>query len=242
MIKFLDQIVAYLTGNELLLILFVASLIYLLLAEKRIRMRIVLPLLGINLLTFNPFFFNKIYFWLLCTYLIITITIIYLLRRINNEIIEHIIFVVLIILIILLGHDLYRDNDMVSSINGEKLPYGVKEVCDIMLSLEKEPRSINDRELAKYIRAYSADIKQLSGVDDNGELVFNSDEIKKVYDAYEEDDMYSVLNYATRKNYNFVVVGYDKKIDSAVLQMMGFEELYSLENAYRLYYYVGVKR
>ena len=63
-----------------------------------------------------------------------------------------------------------------------------------------------------------------------------------IYEAFNSDDMYTVFNYAVRKNYKFVIVSYDKPVEKSITDLLGFSELFTVENCYRLYYYVGVKR
>lgn len=242
MTDYLDKVISYYRGNELPLIVFVLCLIYLLLKEKRIRNRFIFPLYLINI-TIMPFIFDIVHGWLLCIHITLGITFICLIRRIGIQHIDIIVTVVLCVLMIVFGKNVYEDKGFAKVKNAEKMPEGIKEICDIMLSLNKEPRCIADPEAAAYLRAYSAKIRQLWGGDvaDNQEKL--SDGARSVYESYMADDeMYDVFNYAVRKNYHFVIAAYDKKIDQNALNLLGFSELYSVENNYRLYYYGGVER
>ena len=241
MISFLNELINYINGNEIIIILYLLALIYLYIFEKQIRNTVVIPILIFNVFLINPLLFNKIYAYMLLVYIVIALAIIYALKRIKNEIIKNVVFVVSCIVLLLLGHNFNYDN-FIDRNNLQKLPAGVKEVCDVMLSLEKEPRCINDLDFAYYARTYNSNIKQLYGANIDGKISDISEDSKKIYDAYVGNDMYAILNYATRKNYNFVITSYDKPIESSVLSLMGFEELYNFKDEYRLYYYVGVKR
>jgi len=239
--NFIQTLIDYIGGNEIVIILFLLSSIYLIIFEERFKNTFLFPVLLINIFILNPLLFNKLYSWVLFVYIVIAYTVICLLRRVENDIVKNIIFVVLCLVILLFGGNYYH-KDHIDRVNLEKMPVGVKEICDVMLSLEKEPRCINDIEFSYYARSYSSSIKQLYGANADGLISDISDDAKKIYEAFENGDMYDVVNYATRKNYNFVITSYDKPIESSILSLMGFEELYNFKDYYRLYYYVGVKR
>lgn len=232
LINYLNQ---YYYGHRKYLLLAVLCGLYLLICEKQIRKKFIIPLSLIVLVVINPILYEKVFvhivyrrlFWLFSDVILVNLTIVSIIKKYGNKLIKVFMFVISCSLIVILGKYQYIHTDMFNpTVSLEKLPKGVVEVCDYLLSVDQHPKCIMDQQISNYVRQYSADISMLFGRDATGYIMPISAEAKQVYDDLMKGRFAKVLQYANDHNYYFLVTEEDTVIDPLILDAYGFKQTF----------------
>lgn len=250
-----EYLFKYYAGNEIMVIVALVCLLYMLIFEKEIRNKYVIPLLVCILLVVNPILYKYLYsrtymywrlFWIFSLHIIIGIALICLIRRIKNDYLKVLVFAASCACSVYFSGipNVFDNNSLLEYTereNLEKLPPGVVEVCEKILELEDKPKVIGDNQFVIYSRVYSGEIKQLWG-----RLNFineYTDKAAEVYDWFINlGDMYGVFEWASKYGYNSVVL-VNRISDDYIAAMFGYKEIVTTEgdDVYHLYYKVGVE-
>ena len=245
-----DILEEYYYENEIVVIVALVSLAYLLIFEKEVRKKYIIPLILEIFIVLNPILYDMVWkkveywrlFWLFSLHLLIGSALICLLKRIKYKLVQFAIFVAICVGICFYGTYLF-DYKYEKTISLEKLPYGVVEICEEMLSLEDEPNVIADYHFSCNARQYSGKIKQLWGRNAAGYISQMDETAKQVYDiSYKQGDMYGLLEWASRYGYNFIVTENERIIDKGIAQTWGYKEIMVMdgpEYTFHLYYRSG---
>ena len=70
----IDNILQYVNGNVIIIVLYVLSLLYLTIFELKIKNKLIIPIIILSILVISLLLFNKLYAWLFLTYIIISLT------------------------------------------------------------------------------------------------------------------------------------------------------------------------
>lgn len=232
-------------GNGHFLLLTIISLCILLVKGKEMRKRLVYPILFVILFILNPIAYKILFkriiywrmFWMIPNSIIIALSVTVLIRD-KKRIIEKLITIILgVIVIVILGTNMYQYGGFVFIENLEKLSDGTKEICEVMLGKENNPRCIVPQTLFTEVRQYSGDIDMFYGRDVQGYIIDYTDEQMRVYQQIESmtPDYEFVVYEAYNRGYNFIVVYEDKPIQSYILDYYKYEMLEQKEG-YIIYY------
>lgn len=157
-------------GSGLIVIWFLASILYLYITEKRKDRRVLfvyLPI-GMLLLYFNPLFSkvfcmmvgSEIYFrmcWLLPVILVVSYTVVKLIERTTG--IRQVLYSLLAIFLMVVSGRLVYTNPLYSvAQNQYHVPQAVVELCDAIHVPGREVMAAFPRELVLYVRQYDATI------------------------------------------------------------------------------------
>lgn len=247
--EIIELLKSYYLGNEIYVYIALASALYILIFEKKVRNNLILPLLFIALIVLNPYLYQVIFsktyaywrmFWIFSLHLIIGTGFICLMKRLKFVLLQTAIFIVVCYLIIQNGTNVYETDAFEKTISLEKLPDGVVKVCDKILELEEEPLCINDLYFSVCARQYSGKIKQAWGRNADG-YISNIGKMTNEYFKmfHNSGDFDPVLNWAVEEGYNIIVIEDDREIDKEICDRYGFEEVYS-RGQYRVYHFVGL--
>lgn len=182
-------------GTGLILIWYLAALIYLYLKEKRKPFRIMflyVPVLTL-LLFFNPIFsglFQKflgetIYFrmiWLLPISVTLAYTMVSLLGELKGKA-KNIAVLLLVLLVLISGKLVYQNSLYSRADNAYHVPWEVVEICDAIALPGREVMAAFPREFLLYVRQYSTSVCMpygrtvMQGYCDDFELLMYRDEI-----------------------------------------------------------------
>lgn len=213
----------YYKNSMVIFVVAILSGLYLLVFEKEIRKKYIIPLIIIMLVIVNPVVFNVVLkdsvyrrmIWLDSDLLLIALATICLFKRSKSVWLKSLlIFGLCFCFIVVDRTNAFEGNreDFVPMTNIEKLPTGVKEVADAILKYEDEPRCITDMYISMHIRQYDGNIHLLYGRDVyNGCLRHPDETEKEIWSAFASRDFDTVLDFASKNEYHFIVTGsYDE--------------------------------
>ena len=239
----IDYLNNYYYGHRKFFLLALFCLAYLFFFEKKLRNKLVIPLIICYGVILNPILYDKVFslivyrrlFWIFSDVLLVMITIVSLIKKLKEDIYRYFSFALVILIIMNVGNYQYSKSDRFSETKHlEKLPDNVVEVCEYILSQDIEATCIMDEWVSNYVRQYSADIKLLYGRNATGYISDISDEEKEIFDAIKDENFDVVLSYAKNNGYNFVVLENYEIIYRALLNQYGYYEAFTL-GEYRVY-------
>lgn len=240
----------YYSGNEILVYVSLVSLLYLLIFEKEVRNKLVLPLLFIAFVVLNPYLYLKVFsktyaywrmFWIFSLHLVMGIGFICIMKRLKYVALQTAMFIFACLLIVENGTYVFTTNLFEKTVSLEKLPYGVVEICEKMLEIEDEPVCVSDRRFSLFSRQYSAKIKQPWGRNATGFISSIGDSAKEYFELFHVHGEYNmVLEWAKEKKYHFLVIEEEKEIDPVILEKYSFVEIMNV-GEFRLYHYIGIE-
>lgn len=232
----------YYYGHRKFALLAIFCVIYLFIFEKDVRRKFIWPLFIIVLVVINPilykYIFNKIIyrrlFWLFSDTLLVGLSFILIIKKINNEKLKQLFFILICFLICMLGEYQFNKKDIFQKkVNNYKLPYGVIEVCDYLLSVDDDPRCIMDGQLYCYVRQVSSNIKLLYGRNIEGYISKASDDARYIYNCFSDGNYGEVLDFANKNSYKFIVTE-NREIDLLILSEYGFKKVFCCDS-YNVY-------
>ena len=232
--NFINQ---YYYGHRKFLLFAVLCALLLFVFDKKTRDRFIIPLGIIVFIVVNPILYEKVFyqivyrrlFWLFSDLLLVSLVLIRIIQKIKTKHFKYLCFAVICVAIMYFGKFQYKQEDVFAkTISLEKLPYGVIEVCDYILSQDLDANCIMDEWISNYTRQYTADIKQLYGRNAVGYISDIGEQEKAIYDALVKWNYSLVLDYANDNDYNFVVIENNEKIPKEVLVKYGFEDVYDI--------------
>ncbi|WP_029232789.1 hypothetical protein [Butyrivibrio sp. VCB2006] len=237
-------------GNGALLIMLIASAIYLVATEKSIKKKIVLGIIPLLILVGFLLPVTKIAYvaafdegsdtyyrllWLIPTYVTIAFAACKLIFSLKKSIYQRIAFVAVLAVIAISGSLVYANNNVKVAENLYHIPQHVIDICDEIAPDEGEERvrAAMPSELVHFVRQYSTDILLPFGRE---MVVTQWDYYNPVYEVMEKPEIIEAkaLLEATRETKcSYIVLSEDRKID-AELSDLGLE-LVNTIHGYKIY-------
>ena len=237
-------------GNGAILILFIASALYLCITEKSLKKKIMLGI--IPLLTMAVFLCpltKKVYvkvfsdgtdtyyrvLWLIPMYVVIGYGLCRFIFSLKKSMYQRIAIVVSAVVIALTGSLVYSSQHLTLAENLYHIPQKVIDICDEIAPAEGEPRvrAAFPSELVHFVRQYDTDILMPYGRE---MVVIQWDYYNPVYEVMEKPEIISAdaLLKATRETQcSYIVLSVDRKIDEE-LEDKGLELINTL-HGYNIY-------
>jgi|GEM_PF-1874514 len=219
-------------GDCIYFIIAAAALVFLAIADKSSRGKVIFPLLIVAVLVLNPITYSIIgeriiywrLFWLFPEHLVIALAAVKLTALFKNELVRMLIGAAAAIGIVAAGRNVYTNGSFTVTETPEKLTDGVAGIADIMLAIDKEPHVISREKYLNEIRQYSADIQLYYGRDVHNYISRAHTKEKRVYKQLESPnpDYDYVLKAAREDGYAFVAVWMSRPIDPVIAAKYGF--------------------
>ncbi len=238
-------------GNKHILVLTLLALLYLGYFNRDMLKKLVIPVIVVALVVFNPVLYYYVYvkiiywrlIWMIPNVILISIAASDVIGRVKNKAYKSLLLALMVIFIISAGTNAYKAGGFWKSTSAYKIPSDVIEISDAILEKDQHPRVIATGNLIIYGRMYEPEITMPYGRDVMGALagfgciIYSPKERKDLYYLMvrEEPDYDYVLEYASRRGYNFIVNEEGKPINDALLERYGFELLDTIQGQ-NIYY------
>lgn len=241
------------SGNSLIMVLYVLSLIYIGCAGKEMRRKLLYPSLLLMFVILNPFFYTYIWkrlldnvFWRMMWMFPVVPCIAYaaagILGRIRRWWLRALVCVGMMAVVAVSGQFIYADNTVfVEATNYYKLPQEVVDIADRICQLDDSPRVAAPRTLYCYLRQYNQNISLMYGRNAEGYISAISDIDQRVAKEIESDapDYDYVFMNAAYEGCNFVITYAGKVVPEEVLSTYGYVPYISMYN-YVIYANTGL--
>ena len=211
------------------------SYVYLFVHCPELRKRFLLPMAVVMFLVLNPILYKYVYsriiywrlFWMFPTGILIALAVVKLVKNSDGKWVKLVVLLAMCGLIVVKGTNIYEKIAFTKIQNEQKLPADVKEICDIMLELEENPKCIMPQTLFSDVRQYSGEIRQLYGRDVQDYIIPNWEIERYVFGLMESEnpDYKWILRYAAQEGYSFVVAYKNRSIEVEILSESGYVEL-----------------
>ncbi|WP_026520254.1 hypothetical protein [Butyrivibrio sp. FCS006] len=235
-------------GNPLLAILLVASAIYIIVAEKDLKKKILLGILPIVILAGFLFPVTKIVYvaafddgsdtyyrvlWLVPMYVVIGYAACKLVFSFENKMKQRIALVVTLVVVVISGHLVYLNQYMSVAQNLYHIPQHVIEICDVIAPADGEDRvrAAFPSELVHFVRQYDTDILMPFGRE---MVVTQWDYYNPVYEVMEKPeiiDAEELLDATRQTGCRYIVLAKDRKINKN-LTTLGLKLIKTIDNYY----------
>lgn len=237
-------------GEAVFLIAAIMSYVYLAVKDTDTRMKLLYPVGLIIFCIVNPVLYKLVFssiiywrlFWMFPDAAIIAYAATKIIKNLSKKSEKVLLFAAFIILIMFTGKNAFVNADYVMAENWHKIPNETKEVCDIILATDDEPRCIVPQALYSDVRQYSGDIELLYGRNALDKFIINSNEASKgIYlELNKEDTDYDyVFAMSCAQNCNFVVLEADA--DGEIYSKYGYEKL-AVHEPYHIFYNSAINR
>lgn len=231
-------------GDAVFLIAAIMSYVYLFVKSEDLRGKLLYPIGLIMFCVVNPvlykFIFSKIIywrlFWIFPDAIIIAAASTKLLKNLVKKWQKILFSAAIMLMILVIGKNAFLNADYVMAENWHKIPNEIKEVCDIILEIDDEPRCIMPETLYSDVRQYSGDIEMLYGRNAMDRFIMKSNVAsKKVYgELNKEDTDYDyVFAMSSTQNCNFMVL--EETVENEIAGKYGYE-LVGGTDKYYVYY------
>ncbi len=232
-------------GDNVLLIMAMASYVYLFVYEKKERKRFLYPIALLVFCVLNPLlyflvFYQIIYwrmFWVIPDALVIAYAATKLVKANKKNLDKILVLAIMVVFLAFNGKNIYKRGGFTFIQNPEKIDREVKAVCDIMLEMEDSPRCILPRPFLSQARQYSGKIQSMYGRNVEGYILDANEDQWGMYYKMESGtvNFNFVFRVASEQGYNFVVTyEWNEALDS-VLERYHFREI-DVVGDYRIYY------
>lgn len=216
------------------LLLSIVSYIYLLITNKKLRVRFLLPVGLILFLVINPVLYLLVYsktvywrlFWMAPDAIIIAAAASSLLKKCRFELLKLAVLVVMTLVIVLKGSNVFIRGNFTKVENWTKLPQQTLDVCDAILELDDTPKAIFPQVLYSEVRQYAPEIEMMYGRNADGfiyscpmDCLLTRWQVEQV-----EPDYDFIFQQASRFSYNIVVAMESKPAPAEALLKYHFEE------------------
>lgn len=238
-------------AGNLLLPLYLASLVYLFFADRDKRKILIGPSVLLMVVIFNPWLYEKINtkflngtywraFWIIPVIPVIACAAVHLLTSLPKKWMKTLAALSIAVIVIGGGTCVYMEpgQEFTRATNIYKLPQEAVDVCNALLQQESEPHVVMDERLFYYTRQYSADIYQMYGRDAAGFIDQIQQDEKSVYDQMTSDspDFNYIAQVMRKKGYNWLVRYSGDQVGEITPESAGFELVDTVDgyNIYRL--------
>lgn len=215
-------------------VLTVVAIVYLYINCEDMRNKFLIPIVVMMLLIWNPILYKYIFskvvywrlFWLLPNTILIATALIILFGKQKKIWTRLIIIVGAFLLITTNGVNVFANGGFSIVSNWEKVSQETIDVCEIMLTLDDEPKALIHSSIFNEVRQYAPEIKMMYGRDVHGYIRWSEYMPLCIFYFLEADqvDYYAVMDYVIKEKYNFVVLPRNMG-DVAVFEGYGFVEV-----------------
>ncbi len=223
-------------GNGAILLLLLASAIYLVITEKSLKKKIVFGILPLLMLAGFLFPVTKIVYvaafdegsdtyyrlmWLVPMYVVIGYAACQLIFSLKKSVHQRVGFAVVLAIIAITGSLVYASNNVNVAENLYHIPQRVIDICDVIAPEDDEPRvrAAFPSELVHFVRQYDTDILLPFGRE---MVVTQWDYYNPVYEVMEKPEVIDAkaLLEATRETKcTYIILSEDRKIDGDLLEL-----------------------
>ncbi len=237
-------------GNPVQAILLIAAAVYITVAEKNLRKKLILGILPLLVLVGFLLPVTKILYvaafddgsdtyyrlmWLIPSYVVIGYAVCKFCLGLGSRVKQRIALVACLLVICLGGSLVYLNQYMSVAENLYHIPQQVIDICDVIAPAENEPRvrAVFPSELVHFVRQYDTDILMPYGRE---MVVTQWDYYNPVYEVMEKPEIIDAeaLLQATRDTKcSYIVLHEDRQID-ANLEDLGLELVEEM-HGYRIY-------
>ena len=218
----------YTTEHLILFILAIDALIYLLIANKRIRKSMIIPILCLIPIIINPILYKYVYkglrywrfFWILPEVVLIGLAFADLSKKINKQWVKCVSLIATAGTLMIMGQNVFlpKAGEFKPKENLYKIDQSVKQNCDIILADNPYPKCIFQRGFTQ-TRQYSGNITQMYARDVEGYIIGPSKEARIVYNSWngEPEEQEYIFTVAQEKGYTHICCrtteGFDEMAD-----------------------------
>lgn len=250
--KVYELAIAYI-GNGRYFAFAVASLLFLFVTSKKIRPRLIYPTMLLILIIGTPWLYHYVFnrdaywrtFWMFPMTIFIAVFCVRLIQACQT-IPERIgMTVVLVLVLVFMGTNMYtaertkpngeKERILTEATNPEKVSKGAKEVADLLLTIEDEPKVITRKKYVYELRQYSSKIKLFYGRDIDGFIIgpVNKGWRVEVHKNLESSspNYNRVLQIADKSGYNFLITSSQYRINDTLLDRYGYREIAILDGS-----------
>lgn len=234
--------------DRVYLLLFLCAMLYIFLTNKKLRNKLVIPMIAIAVIVVNPVLYKLIFhkliywrfFWIFSDVLIISYVLTDLVRKSDKVWVKVLICAFCAGIICLAGVNVFKSGALVKTQNKEHLDANTKSVCDAMLAMNKQPKCVVPLELTWEARQYCGDIEMMYGRNADGFINRVDPACDLVQESIAEGVGFDyVFLMATSHGYPFVVTLSWKQPEEAVAKLYHYEKCFENE-MYALYYNASV--
>ncbi len=255
--KVYELAVAYI-GNGRYFAFAMASLLFLFVTSKRIRPRLVYPILVTLAVIATPWLYHYVFnrdaywrvFWMFPGAVLIALFCVRLIQTCENVSERIAMTVFLMLILFFLGTSMYsaertrpdgsKERILTEATNPEKVSNGAKRVADILLAIEDSPKVASRKKYVYELRQYSSKILLYYGRDIDGFVIpiKKDDEWRhEVHKGLESTspDYNRILRICDVAGYNFLITSSAYRINEALLDKHGYREVAVLDGS-AIYY------
>ena len=255
--KVYELAVAYI-GNGRYFAFAMASLLFLFVTSKRIRPRLVYPVLVTLAVIATPWLYHYVFnrdaywrvFWMFPGAVLIALFCVRLIQTCENVSERIAMTVFLMLILFFLGTSMYsaertrpdgsKERILTEATNPEKVSNGAKRVADILLAIEDSPKVVSRKKYVYELRQYSSKILLYYGRDIDGFVIpiKKDDEWRhEVHKGLESTspDYNRILRICDVAGYNFLITSSTYRINEALLDKHGYREVAVLDGS-AIYY------
>ena len=255
--KVYELAVAYI-GNGRYFAFAMASLLFLFVTSKRIRPRLIYPILVTLVVIATPWLYHYVFnrdaywrvFWMFPGAVLIALFCVRLIQACENAAERIAMTLFLILLLFFMGTNMYtaertrpdgsKERILTVATNPEKVSDGAKRVADILLAIEDSPNVVSRKKYIYELRQYSAKIRLYYGRDIDGFVVPISKDDKWRYEVHKglessSPDYNRILRICDVTGYNFLITSSTYRINESLLDKHGYREVAILDGS-AIYY------
>lgn len=217
-------------GNCSLLLLFVASLIYLWIAEKKKERKVVLVYVSVAVLAlfFCPFFADfimikmqeeEIYYrilWALPMGVVIAYAAVKFLSGLKKKWLQAALLSLLVVYIVIGGHQVYKSPQFSKAENVYQVPDAVVNICDAINIPGREVMAVFPNELIQYVRQYSPTVVMPYGYDILVERWNMDDELEEEM-SKDISDAEVLADMARQRGCHYIILNQNHLMDGSLL-------------------------
>lgn len=230
--------------DRVYVLLFLCALLYIFFTNKKLRNKLVIPVIVVAVIVINPVLYklglSKLtfwrFFWIFSDILVISYVLTDLVRKFDKAWAKIIVCIYCAVIIVLAGANVFKSGALVKTQNKEHLDAHTKSVCDAMLAMNEHPKCVVPLELAWEARQYCGDIEMMYGRNADGFINRVDPACDLVQESIAEGVGYDyVFTMATVHGYPFVVTLSWKQPEADVVQEYNYEKCFE-DDMYALYY------
>ena len=255
--KVYELAVAYI-GNGRYFAFAIASLLFLFVTSKRIRPRLIYPILVTLAVIATPWLYHYVFnrdaywrvFWMFPGAVLIALFCVRLIQACENVAERIAMTVFLVFILFFLGTSMYsaertrpdktKERILTEATNPEKVSNGAKRVADILLAIEESPKVVSRKKYIYELRQYSSKIQLYYGRDIDGFVIPITKDDKWRHEVHKRlesssPDYNRILRICDVSGYNFLITSSTYRINEALLDKHGYREVAVLDGS-AIYY------
>ena len=245
-------------GNGRYFAFAMASLLFLFVTSKRIRPRLVYPILVTLAVIATPWLYHYVFnrdaywrvFWMFPGAVLIALFCVRLIQTCENVTERIAMTVFLMLILFFLGTSMYsaertrpdgsKERILTEATNPEKVSDGAKRVADILLAIEDSPKVVSRKKYVYELRQYSSKILLYYGRDIDGFVIPIKKDDEWRHEVHKELESTSpnynrILRICDVAGYNFLITSSTYRINEALLDKHGYREVAVLDGS-AIYY------